>query len=286
VLLQTLSVNSNFDMTQAPMSAWFYTDEGGLKQDPFSTSTSKRDVHINRYSTKSSTLIKDDGLTVSAPVYVKTLSNSTETPADSRPFDLTGFQAQRVIFQNTVAPFGPGMKMTGSVVLSWNSYLDVEAGAIKSITCAIRQSKNWDIMWTGQPTIDYLVTKAGRTMFNLMLDAIVYCPSESLELVDFKLEWDLEFQNDFRQDPWRFGLRSVLTALTNDPLASTLTPAIATSMQPTDDTSATHTVRNIRSLRPTNLYPAIPFPSAPPQKPKTRFAKIFAKLKIKSHSAK
>nr|WPV63090.1 MAG: hypothetical protein [Jingmen rodent permutotetravirus 2] len=115
------------------------------------------------------------------------------------------------------------MKVLDAVHIQWRTNFVINQGGFQSLVCAIKPSTDFVVQWTGQPQIDYYVTKAGKYMVSALVDVIMTC--HGAKPLEFDLEWKLQFSG-FWQNGWNFIIDTALTAISNAWFDFSLTPLL------------------------------------------------------------
>jgi len=269
-------------MVSSSATAWYYTDDGGIHEDDVKLLT-PRVISTVGYRHTGATQISDDDQVHNVPLSVQKISYKTQGFIDQGPFSLVGLQNNRTLFRNKRTFFDKEM-YGGEISIKWTSYLDVELGAVKSITCALRETQAWTIMWTGVPFVDKMITKAGRTFFTLAVDYLVKCNGDAFPM-DMNLEWDIQWSSDFRVEAWRFGLRTIVDMFFTDQSTVVLTPITARNLQAVQPKPSAPSADSFP-----NIYPSLTLakPTTPPDNLKPRnkrsiLTKLFPKFKTKDN---
>ncbi|UHM27584.1 MAG: hypothetical protein SaPV3_gp3 [Sanya permutotetravirus 3] len=115
------------------------------------------------------------------------------------------------------------MKVLDAVHIQWRTNFVVSQGGFQSLVCAVKPSSDFVVKWTGQPQVDYYITKAGKYMVSAFVDVIMTC--HGAKPLVFDLEWKLQFGNTW-QNGWNFIIDTAITAISNAWFDFSMTPLL------------------------------------------------------------
>lgn len=245
----------------AQTSANFYADSSGAHEDPPSDPSRKLYLYQETYEQDIEVTATDDSGVIGALASYRDPSSyaATYEKMDIQDFYVTRTNSDEatITVPSTQSPFIANwkkIKILDAVQVQWRTNFVINQGGFQSLACAIKPSKDFTVKWTGQPQIDYYVTKAGKYMVTALVDVIMTC--NGAKPFVFDLEWKLKFTNVFAQG-WNFIVDTAITAISNawfDFSMTPLLPALKSKEYP-------HRTREKDVNKP---YP----PTPPPLRPK------------------
>lgn len=172
--------------------------------------------------------------------------------------------------------------MVGPIRLRWSTNFTINQGVFEGAVCAVKNSDNWKVKWTGQPLVDSYVTQAGKIFYNFIVDMVLDCTSYDPKSLDFVYEYELKWLTPFR-DVWNWVMTSTVNIMPTTPFYLSLKPLLYSSY-PSARPAALHEAEH-DDVEYRRMYPELFSPSAPEDiptrdesPPKRRFARALTKL--------
>lgn len=247
----------------AQTSANFYADSTGAHLDPPTDPSRKQYLYQETYEQDIEVTATDDSGVIGA---LSSYRDPSSYAAVYEKMDIPDFDIVRtnpdlatITMSSKTSPFAKNwqkIKILDAVHIQWRSNFVVNQGGFQSLLCAVKPSTDFVVQWTGQPQVDYYVTKAGKYMVSAFVDVIMTC--HGAKPLVFDLEWKLQFGRTW-QEGWNFIVDTALTAISNSWFDFSMTPLLP----------AYKSKEYPHRTRPTQPLPPMPPPPIPvPRRPK------------------
>lgn len=248
----------------AQTSANFYADSSGVHLDPPTDPSRRLYLYQETYEQEIEASATDDGAVVGAlaSYYDPSSYAVVYEKMDIPDFDVTRTNPDlaTITVSPKSSPFAKNwqkIKILDAVHIQWRSNFVVAQGGFQSLVCAVKPSQDFVVKWTGQPQVDYYVTKAGKYMVSAFVDIIMTC--KGAKPLDFDLEWKLQFGNSWTNG-WNFIIDTAITAISNSWFDFSMVPLLPVRKQK----EYPHRMRNEHSPGPRERFLNRPFPPTPP----------------------
>lgn len=209
-------------------SANYYTDSTGIHLDPPTDPQRKIYLYEETFEQTVEVEASDDSGVIGALTSHHDPSSygATYEPMDVPDFNLDQSRGDLAIItmSPTVSPFAKNwtkMRVLDAVSIKWRTNFVISQGGFTSLACAIKPSKDFTVMWTGQPLVDSYLTRAGKYMVSALVDVIFTC--KGAKPLVFDLEWQLHFGTEWRNG-WNFIIDTAITAVSNSWFDFSMTP--------------------------------------------------------------